>query len=137
MTRVKDIVESHAINEAQVRDASQPFQALMDAAPSASSAIGSAYGEISGITATAKAALHAIQSAISTKGSTGVEQNVIVDNINDAQQAQGNPNAIITLSDHIAGVQQAYNVLMSIQSSLNTAMGLCNKLNQLASRQFL
>lgn len=135
--RAKDIVnESYAINEAQLRDASPQFQQLSDSVSQVSQAIGSAVGEVAQVASIAKAAFDAISSATQTAHAIGVDSNAIIDNINAAQQADPS-QSIITLSDHRSGVQQAYNILSTIVSTLNTANGLCNKLNSLAARQFL
>ena len=136
--RVKDIVSesTFAVNEAQVRDASPNLQQLVEAVPSVQQAIGSAMSEVGGVVAAAKSALDAIASASQTAQATGVEQNAIIDNINAAQQADPS-QSVITLTDHRSGVQQAYNVLSTIMSTLNTANGLCARLNALVARQFL
>ena len=135
--RAKDIIdESYLINEAQTRDASPQFQQFSDSVSSVSQAIGSAIGEVSQVAATAKAALDAISSAAQTAHAIGVDSNAIIDNISAAEQADPS-QSIITLTDHRSGVQQAYNILSTIVSALNTAQGLCGKLNNLAARQFL
>lgn len=135
--KAKDVIsESVQINEAQIRDASPQFQQLVDSASSVQQAIGGAIGEVGNVAAMAKQALDAISGASQTAQSIGVEQNAIIDNINAAQQADPS-QSIITLTDHRSGVQQAYNILMTIVSALNTANGLCNRLNGLAARQFL
>jgi ABC-type transporter Mla subunit MlaD len=136
MMRVKDIVESYAVNEAEIRDASPQFQQLSDSVSQASQAIGSALGEISQILSAARAARDAISAASQAAHAIGVDSNAIIDNINAAQQADPS-QSIITLSDHRSGVQQACNILTTIASSLNTAQALCGKLNNLAARQFL
>lgn len=124
------------VNEAQTRDATPSFQQLMDSVPNVAQAVGSALGEARGVASSAKNAIDAISSAAQTANSIGVEQNAIIDNINAAQQADPS-QSIITLTDHRNGVQQAYNILSTIVSSLATANALCAQLNALASRQFL
>lgn len=140
--RVKDILnESYSvsapfmINEAQIRDASPQFQQFSDSCSNASQSIGSALGEIGQITAAAKAALDAISAASQTAQAIGVDSDAIIDDIGAAQQADPS-QSIITLTDHRSGVQQAYNILSTIKSSLTTAMNLCGKLNYLAAREF-
>ena len=136
--RAKDIVERHnqSVNESQTRDASPYVQQLMEQIPSVSQAIGSAMGQVGQVLSIADAARDAISSAIQTSQSIGVESDAIIDNLNAMQQSDPS-HSIVTLSDHQSGVQQACNMLMNIISSLNTAQTNCNKLNQLASRQFL
>lgn len=136
--RAKDIISEslQSINEAQIMDATPQFQQFMEQCPSAQQSVGNALGEVSGIAAMAKQALDAISAASQTAQATGVEQNAIIDNINAAQEVDPS-QSVITLTDHRSGVQQAYNILNTIVSALNTANGLCGKLNMLVSRQFL
>lgn len=136
--RVKDLISESVsqINEAQIRDATPQLQNLIDSASQVQQSIGSAIGEVGQVAAAAKQALDAISGAAQTAQSIGVEQNAIIDNLNAAQQSDPS-QSVITLTDHRSGVQQAYNILMTIVSALNTANGLCGKLNALAARQFL
>lgn len=136
--RVKDLISESVsqINEAQIRDATPQLQNLIDSASQVQQSIGSAIGEVRQVAAAAKQAIDAISGAAQTAQSIGVEQNAIIDNLNAAQQVDPS-QSVITLTDHRSGVQQAYNILMTIVSVLNTANGLCGKLNTLAARQFL
>ena len=136
--RVKELLDesTHAVNEAQVRDASPNLEQLMEAIPLVQQAVGGAMSEAGNVAAVAKSALDAIASASQTAQSTGVEQNAIIDNIAAMQEADPS-QSVITLTDHRPGVQQAYYLLSTIKSTLNTANILCTRLNALAARQFL
>lgn len=136
--RVKDLISESVrrVDEAQIRDASPQLQNLIDSVSQVQQSVGSALGDVSGVAYAAKQALDAISGASQTAQSIGVEQNAIIDNINAAQQADPS-QSVITLTDHRSGVQQAYNILMTIVSALKTANGLCSRLNELSARQFL
>lgn len=135
--RVKELIgESVPINEAQVRDAKPAFEQFVNVVPQVQEALAGALNTVRQVEAAAANATHDMTAAKQTASSIGVEQNAIIDNINATQQADPS-QSIITLSDHRAGVQQAYNILSSMATALATAMGMCKQLNALAGRQFL
>ena len=137
--RVKEFLNESSVqmNEAaQIRDAKPALEQLMNAVPQVQESVVGALNATAQVEAAAKQALEAISGARQTAASIGVEQNAIIDNINAAQQADPS-QSIITLTDHRSGVQQAYNILSTIVTTLTTANSLCGQLNALASKQFL
>lgn len=137
MKRVKDIVESvRCINEAETRSALPQFEAFMQSVGSAIGAVDSAYAGVSGVLAMAEAADDAIDAATSLSYSSYADSNAIVDNISAASSVDPS-QAIITLRDHQNGVEEACRILASMKANLTSMRMQCNKLAELAGRQFL